>query len=233
VIHTLKYGDSSLIAHCYTKRYGQQAYMLKGILKSRRKGLLQKSHFQPLTLLEIIAAPQPEDRLGFIKEAQVLYPFQKLPFAIHKSTLALFLSEILFEVLQEEPEANPVLFAFLKQSVIALDQEESIGAFHLLFLMQLSQFIGFYPLIENKEHPYFDLKNGSTTNKMPAQYYIEGPLKSLWVTLCGMKFDELSRFHISKSDKKKLLEQLLVYYQLHLQNFKLPKSISVLHEVFQ
>ena len=98
VINTIKYGDTSLIAHCFTERFGKQTYMLKGILSSSRKGLLQKSYFQPLSLLEFETAPQPTERLGYIKEARLTYGFSNLPFVIQKSTLALFLSEVLLQV---------------------------------------------------------------------------------------------------------------------------------------
>lgn len=233
VIQTIKYGDSSLIAHCYTNNFGQQSYMLRGILKAKRKGGLQKSYFQPLTILEIEAAQQPAERLGYIKEARIAFPYKKIPFAVHKSTLALFIAEILSEVLNEESQANLLLFKFLKKSFILLDQSDKIGNFHLFFLMKLTQHIGFFPLIENLNHAYFDLKNGISTASAPAEYYVEGSLKSLWVTLCGMKFDDLEHITIKKSDKKRLLEQLLFYYQLHLQHFKSPKSISILHEIFK
>lgn len=233
VIQTIKYGDSSLIAHCYTNNFGQQSYMLRGILKAKRKGGLQKSYFQPLTILEIEAAQQPAERLGYIKEARIAFPYKKIPFAVHKSTLALFIAEILSEVLNEESQANLLLFRFLKNSFILLDQSDKIGNFHLFFLMKLTQHIGFFPLIENLNHAYFDLKNGISTASAPAEHYIEGSLKSLWVTLCGMKFDDLEHITIKKSDKKRLLEQLLFYYQLHLQHFKSPKSISILYEIFK
>ncbi|MGA1029089.1 MAG: DNA repair protein RecO [Flavobacteriaceae bacterium] len=233
VIQTLKYGDSSLIAHCYTLRHGLQSYMLKGILSAKRKNVLPKSYFQPLSLLEIEAPLQPPNRLGYIKEARVSYSFQKLPFVIVKSTMALFLAEILFQVLQEEAQPNPDLFHFLKQSMIILDQSDRIGFFHLVFLIQLSNYMGFFPLIENEHHPFFDLQNGCTTAVAPTQHFLEGSLKNTWVTLCGMKFDNEKTIQCNKSDKKRLLEQLLLYYQIHLQRFKMPKSLPVLHELFQ
>ncbi len=233
VINTIKYGDTSLIAHCFTERFGKQTYMLKGILSSSRKGLLQKSYFQPLSLLEFETAPQPADRLGYIKEARLTYGFSNLPFVIQKSTLALFLSEILLQVLQEEGQANTSLFSFLKKSIITLDKIDYIGVFHLLFLFQLSNYIGFYPLIEDSKHPYFDLKNGCSTTIIPAQDFLEGALKNLWFSLCGMKFDNQIVNPINKIHKKRLLEQLLFYYQLHLHNFKMPKSTSILHELFK
>ena len=53
VLHTLKYSDSSLIAHCYTQLVGKQSFILKGILTAK-KGAIRKSQFQVLTQLEIL-----------------------------------------------------------------------------------------------------------------------------------------------------------------------------------
>ena len=88
-------------------------------------------------------------------------------------------------------------------------------------------------LIEDRKHPYFDLKNGCSTTIIPHHDFLEGALKNLWFTLCGMKFDTQLVEPINKTHKKRLLEQLLFYYQLHLQNFKMPKSITILHELFK
>ena len=83
---TIKYGDSSLILSCFTKQYGFQSYMLKGILSSRNKKIT-KSLFEPLNLLELEVPKNSKDRLGYIKEAKLHYPYQSIPFDIRKKSL--------------------------------------------------------------------------------------------------------------------------------------------------
>jgi DNA repair protein RecO (recombination protein O) len=54
VINTIKYGDSSLIANCYTEKCGMKSYMLKGILNSK-KAKVRSAYFQPLMQLNLTA----------------------------------------------------------------------------------------------------------------------------------------------------------------------------------
>jgi DNA repair protein RecO (recombination protein O) len=68
-LRVVKYGETSLIAACYTQQYGLQSYMLKGILSNTRKKKISKSLFEPLTLLELQASKNSENRLGYIKKA--------------------------------------------------------------------------------------------------------------------------------------------------------------------
>ena len=103
---TVKYGDSSLIVACYTKEYGLQSYMLKGILNSRTNKKIHKSLFEPLSLLELEAPKNPTERLGFIKEAKLHYPYQSIPFNLIKKTLLFFLAEVIHQVVKEEQEAK-------------------------------------------------------------------------------------------------------------------------------
>ena len=83
-IGTVKYGDSSLIVNCFTLEFGLQSYMLKGILTSKKNQKISKSYFEPLTLLEIQAPQNQENKLGFIKEVKLEYAYQSLPFDMKK-----------------------------------------------------------------------------------------------------------------------------------------------------
>ncbi len=51
VIKSLKYGDTSLIVNCYCEDFGLQAFILKGILKTKKGKYPKKSLFEPLKRL--------------------------------------------------------------------------------------------------------------------------------------------------------------------------------------
>ena len=104
----LKYGDSSLIVSCYTLQYGLQSYMLKGVLSKGQKKI-PRSFFEPLTILELQAKENPENRLGFIKEAKVGYPFKSIPYDLNKKSLVFFLSEIIYQVVREEQSFKSIV----------------------------------------------------------------------------------------------------------------------------
>ena len=112
VLHTLKYNDTSLIAHCYTEVLGKQSFLLKGIL-SARKGGIRKAYFLPMTQLEIQFQHKNKGGLNFLKEVKILHPYQQLYTDIKKNALVLFLSEIIYKSLKEE-ETIPCSMSFSK-----------------------------------------------------------------------------------------------------------------------
>lgn len=230
VLHTLKYNDTSLIAHCYTEALGKQSFMLKGIL-SARKGGIRKAYFLPMTQLEIQFQHKNKGGLNFLKEVKILHPYQQLYTDIKKNALVLFLSEIIYKSLKEE-ETNPLLYEFLENAFLWLDSNEDIANFHLLFLLKLSQFLGFYPHLDQENGPYFNLESGCFTSSTPLEKHIKGNSAQLLKELLGMNFDGIKRPKINQHTRRELLEAMVNYFELHLLGFSKPKSLSILHDVF-
>ena len=230
VLHTLKYNDTSLIAHCYTEALGKQSFLLKGIL-SARKGAIRKAHFLPLTQLEIQFQHKNKGGLNFLKEVKILHPYQQLYTDIKKNAIVLFLSEIIHKSLKEE-ETNPLLFEFLENAFLWLDSNEDIANFHLLFLLKLSQFLGFYPYLDQEDGQYFNLESGCFTASIPLGKHIKGTSAQLLRDLLGMNFAGIKTPKINQHSRRELLEAMVNYFELHLLGFSKPKSLSILHDVF-
>lgn len=232
-LHTLRYGDSSLIISCFTKQYGLQSYMLRGILGSKRKKKLSKSLFEPLNLVEFEASKTETNKLSYLNEAHILLPYTAIPFDLKKKAVIFFLAEVIYQIVQEEQEANPELFSFIENRMLWLDQKENIGLFHIKFLLDLTRFMGFYPNFTEKNAAYFDLQEGCMSHYKPKSHFIEGQTKELWATLLGTEFDNLHPIRLPPKVKMTLLESILNYFKLHLQQFKTPKSSAILNEVFK
>lgn len=230
VLHTLKYNDNSLIAHCYTSAAGRQSFLLKGILSSR-KGRLSKALFQPLMLLEIEFLLKNKTGLSYIKEAKVSSPYTSCFIDIKKNALVLFLSEVLHKCLKEET-ANPLLFDFLEGALLWLDSHDQIANFHLTFLLHLTKFLGFYPYEETPNADYFNFENGCFTNTPPLEHHIEGPSVGALQKLLGMKFAIDKPQKMNHQTRRELLLALINYYTFHIDGFNPPKSLDVLQTVF-
>jgi DNA repair protein RecO (recombination protein O) len=232
VIQTTKFQDSSLIVKCYTQN-GVKSYFLKGILKSKSKKNKSKiAYFQKLTLLNIIANHNDKGNLNYIKEVTIEQPLHNIHTNIYKSTIALFLSEVLNYVLIEEEE-NSVLFSYLENSLIWLDTHDKTSNFHLLFLLKLTKYLGFYPKTNNyKTAFFFDLKEGIFTNKKPIDNYLTNKKLFLLKALIGINFDTLYKLEFNVKERQEILQAILIYFSLHLPEFRKPKSLSVLQNVF-
>lgn len=230
VLHTLKYGDSSLIAHCYTQTLGKQSFILKGIL-SAKKGSIRKSQFQVLTQLEILFDHKNNGKLQFLKEVKVIHPYQTIPNRIEKNAMAQFLAEILKNAILEE-EANPSLYVFLETALHWLDSNDEISDFHLIFLINLTKYLGFFPNNEPLDALYFNLETGCFNALLPREHYIDGYQIPVFRELLGMNFGEVLSLKLNRIKRRELLETLILYFELHLLGFSKPKSLQILNEIF-
>ncbi len=230
VLISLKYGDTSLIVKAFTASDGLKSYLLKGVLTSKR-GKLKSAYFQPLSQLELVANHKNKGTLESIREVKVNYHYQTLHTDISKNAMALFLAEVLGNSVREE-ERNEPLFEFLEASLQWFDTHEAISNFHLYFLIRLTKYFGFYPDTNDMGTVCFDLQEGEFTNTPSLNPILTGENLSFFKRFLGINFDEVQRIKMNKTNRQELLKSLVLYYELHLQGFRNPKSLAVLNEVF-
>ena len=229
VISKIKYKDSDLIVKCYTASSGIKSYMIKNALKSK-KGKFRPAYFQPLSLLEIEAQHKEMRNLHYLKEVRLHKPYESLHTNVFKSTVLLFLSEILSMILNEE-EANFQLFEYIETTLLWFDTVENTGVFHHQFLMGLTKFLGINPEIQNNQRSYFNLQEGKFQVKN-SEYSVTGEKLKLLKPFLGTKFDTSLSIELSSNQKQELLNMILDYFKLHLQGFRHPKSLTVLSQVY-
>ena len=230
VLSSIKYGDTSLIVRAFTASDGLKAYMLKGILSSR-KGRLRPALFLPLMQLDLQAVHKNKGGLERIREARISYPYQSLHTEIVKNSIALFLAEMLGSSIREE-EQNPALYHFLEASLQWLDTHENTANFHLFFLLELTKYLGFYPDTSDLEPQYFDLQEGEFVSQPGLNPVIQGDNLGYFKALLGTNFDGIHTIRMDKKAMQELLQSLVLYFEVHLHGFKKPRSLAVLNEVF-
>ena len=230
VISSIKYGDNHLIVKCYTEQEGTKSYLLRGILSSKKRQL-KAAYFQPLTQLKIVANHKNNQTLHSIKEVEISNHYTSLPVDIYKQSIVLFLSEVLSYSIQEEEENIP-LYNYLEAAFIWLDKNKSISNFHLLFLLNLTKYLGFYPELNNPDYYYFDLSEGNFTNQLPKFNFIKGDNLVEFKKLLGINFDTIDAVKFNSKSRQQVLSILIQYYELHLNGFRKPKSLEVLKALF-
>ena len=230
VFSSLKYGDTSLIVKAFTLSDGLKTYLLKGVLASKR-GKLKPAYFQPLTQLEIVANHKNKGTLENIREVKVNYHYVTLHTNILKNSLTLFLAEMLGNSIFEE-EQNQELFYFLEAALQWLDAHEEISNFHLYFLLRLTKYLGFYPDTSTTDLPYFDIVEGEFVSQLSANLILEKENLVYFKRFLGINFDSIHEIKMKKTDRQNLLKSIVLYYELHLQGFRKPKSLAILNEVF-
>ena len=230
VLTSIKYGDTSLIVRIFTESDGLKSYLLRGILASK-KGKVRKALFQPLTQLEIVASHRNKGSLESLKEAKLNYHYQNLHTNIVKNAMSLFLAEMLANSIHEQ-ETNKELFGFLEASLQWLDIHREIANFHLYFLIVLTKYLGFYPDVQTRDASYFDLQEGEFISSPSFNPILSGENLLFFKSLLGIKFDAINAVKMRKNNRQELLQSLVLYYELHLQGFRKPRSLAVLNEVF-
>ncbi|KFF20366.1 DNA repair protein RecO [Flavobacterium hydatis] len=228
VISAIKFQEKSLIAKCFTLSHGLKTYFVRDAF-STRKSSQKIAYFQPLTILEIEAVHKNKGTLENFKEIKIGTPFQTIHTDIVKSTIVMFLSEILHYSIQEE-EKNESLFIFLETALFWLDQHDEITNFHLILMLETTKYLGFYPDVSDADLPFFEMNEGVFTLFHGLSALTEHET-NLFKKLIDLKFDnDQKTFHVI--ERQLLLKILIDYYSFHLDGFKRPKSLEVLKEIF-
>ncbi|MFD2512961.1 DNA repair protein RecO [Pontibacter locisalis] len=226
VLNHIKYRESSIIARVYTEQLGVQSYIVNGV---RKKGSGSRiALFQPFTLLDMVVYTSQKGGLTRISEYKSAYPFHSIPFDIRKSSIVLFLSEIVSCTIKEEEENQP-LFQFLYNGIKFFDElEQGFENFHLIFLLQLSHHLGFGPSsgAEIVEQVAFS-SNAQSATSAPSVLVLQ---------VHEALFDELLRepgkaIVPNGKVRKELLSIIIRYYQLHVDKLGEIKSLAILSEV--
>ena len=230
-LSSIKYSETSLIVKCFTLSDGIKSYLIKGI-RSQKKRVLNIGLFQPLTILEIDANHRNSGKLESIRAAKIVYPYKTIPFDIVKNTLVLFLSETLSKIIQEE-EKNIQLYKFIKTSMIWLDSSSNYINFHIHFLIKFLKYLGISPDESNIHLSGFDMLNGSFCDHSKTESSVSGRVIKHFKEFLGTTFDEGAITVDSSVQRKELLEFLMKYMQIHLEDFRRPQSLNIMYDLFK
>ncbi len=223
------YSESSVVAQIYTAEFGLQSYMINGARKPKAK--IPINMLQPFHLLDLLVYQKENASIQRIKEAHQYPVLSSIPLNIVKSSLALFINEVLYKVLKHQ-HPDPQLYHFLESSIIWLDEsQEGLANYHLIFLLKLSNFLGFKPHAD--PFPYFDLQEGRFTKNLPNHLHvIQEPYSGYLRNLLSSNFSDSNQIKLNKVDRTYLLQKVIDYYKLHTDNFSDINSLYILEEIF-
>ena len=232
VLHTLKYGDSSMVVYLLTDVGGRRSYMVQGVRSTRGRGS-KLALFQPMFAVEFEGLESPRRQMDSFREVRSGAALRSVPFDVRKSTIALFMAEVLYRLVRES-EPNGPLFDFVWGSVGALDaMEEGVANFHLWFLANLSRFLGFYPGNAYTAGAFFDIREGLYTKTPPPHAgYMSGEHARTLDDFIRCDVRCLGEIGLNRRQRVGFLDALLVYYGYHLDAIRAVQSVKILQEVF-
>jgi DNA repair protein RecO (recombination protein O) len=232
LLHHVRYSDNSLIAHFYTEEYGRLSVMVKGI--SSKKGSIRFNYFQPLNIFNTEIYHNSNRELHNLKELSLAYIPERIPGDIHHTSVALFISELLYNVIREE-DVNKMLYGFIESSVITLDSMTAgISNFHLWFLVAFTDYAGIGPSHTQVKNTFFDMLTGQFTSLQPLHPdFLEPDSAMILNRLLQMPAEDIVSLQMSGDQRTALLERLLKYYSLHLPGIRQMHSLQVLKDIFR
>ena len=233
VLHTVRYGDQKLIVDMFTRQAGRMSFFIR--LPKTAHGKMKKQHFQPLSLLNIESEIRPNEQLQRLKEVNFLMPLPSLHGDPSKMAISLFTSEFLSHALRDEQQNEP-LFDYIRSGIEWLDNcQKDYANFHLVFLMHLTRFLGFYPNISDyNDGDYFDLRAAVFCKQPPVHRDILLPQEARLIrTMMRMDLGTMHLFQMSHEDRNQLLDHLLLDYRIHLPSFPELRCLPILRELFK
>jgi DNA repair protein RecO (recombination protein O) len=233
IIKAIKYSETSVICDAYTAELGRRTYIINGVRKKNSR--ISPALVKPMSLVEMIVYHHEEKDINRIKEIKPSYIYQRLPFDVARGAIGLFVTEVAQKTLRE-PEPNPVLYEFLVACYQKLDQtEEKIVNFPIWFLVKLSTYLGLFSVAKNlSEDCVFDYSEGKILREIPSghHYYFSSQNTHLLAAFLELDFETSAQLELSNQDRRDFMDDMLRYYQYHIDNFGELNSILVLKTVF-
>lgn len=229
VLRNFRLKDSDLVVNFYTQALGRVDAVAHGVFSARSRK--NHTHYHLVALLEIEISYKENRDLQNVSESAVIYLYRTLTVEPVKILYATLIAEILHKSVKETAP-NPPLFAFIKQTLLSLDQTQG-GLYNLLlyFIVHLTRPLGFFPQIEvtdAAEPIAFDFAEGRIFNAPDGGDWQR--IIYRFATANGQSFWEIP---VPRPFRKPLLHHLFKYYHQHLDDFYTLQSLSVFEEVFR
>lgn len=235
MLHSTKYGEGQLIVHMLTRGHGRQSYITR-LGRSTARGNAMgagRSLFQPLFMVEF-QGEQGRGQLHKMSQAGLYRSLSELPFDIVKSSISLFISELLYRLVSGREPEDERLYGFVEESITALDSlERGVSNFHLHFMVRLMHYMGIAPLSDYSLGWWLDIKNGRFVASRPEHTLKIEPrvAERIW-TLNRLTVMELDSIGLSQGERVEIMNSLVDYYHFHTDAICSVRSIGILGEIF-
>lgn len=208
VLHTTRFGENSIVVHTLSKDYGRRSFLVRGAGKKNGMSL-----FLPLTLLEADIVESSRSSLYTARNLVSRHPLLGIRNNVYKNSITMFMSEVLFKVLKEGSNEQG-LYEWCERSILLLDAVDAdFSNFHIRFLLELSQALGFRPSME-------DLRP------------FAGDICHVADRFMSLPFAESMLIPLNGTLRSEMAEAVLRYLEYHTDSSLNVRSLKVLHELF-
>ena len=207
VLATTKVKEGALVVHTLSREYGRRGFIVRPGKKTAA------ALFLSLNILEADVVENPRSDLWSLKGIHALDSLSGIRGNIHKNTMTLFLSEVLFRTIREGAVEDG-LYEWCVGSILALNAlEADFSNYHVRFLLELAGALGFRPTFQ-------DIAPFTAEHAPEMRQMLQGSFsESMLVPLTGPV-------------RNSLCESILKYLEYHTDQPIRVKSLSVLRELY-
>lgn len=217
----IRYGDYNAILHCFTYNEGFQSFFVKGIYSQKNK---KKSYLFPLNELEISVNYPKNNNILNVSNIELLQSFYDEK-KIKSNAMLMFSSDFLHHILRNENRNTDIyseIQLFLKKV-----SDDNFGA-HISLVFNMLRYNGLLPI--SIQGNFLDPETGTFTD-YEAHHLFDEKNSLVWKKFASEKnnYD----FPLSRTERNRFLESLMVYYNIHFTDFRIPNSMVILQQVFE
>ena len=231
VLHTIKYSESGVIVQGYSDRNGRESFFLKQSKNSKQRSLISQLH--PMSIIEATPSSLSFGDMTTIKEFFLPYRLESIRSNIFKSSIAIFISELLYKTIKEV-EYNHKMYLFLTDAILRLEaMNNGIPNFHTYFTIMLSKHLGYLPEIKNVPAGYFfDIPSASYVS-LQSDLSLDAKNSALLALFASSDYKNISNIKMTGTGRVEFIKQMLRYLSFHSGYGIEVESLDVLHEVFE
>lgn len=240
VLHTIKHGDTGIVVQCYSNTAGRTALYFRGSSKKMDNAAL----LHKLNILDVVTYSNTSQSMPTIREIAIPYNLSSLRGDIYKSSIAIFISELLGKTVREA-ESNPHLYSFISSSVQILEHTtDGVANFHIHFITHLCKMLGFMPLDNySPATPIFDMATAKFIPNFGIPQYgsqTMGEMESRMLhalmntpsTNIGKIMCNGEELQLSGQARLSYSKRMIEYISHHIGNNIEIKSLDILHQIF-
>jgi DNA repair protein RecO (recombination protein O) len=223
ILKTTKYQDKNLIVKVYSLEKGLITFYVQSAFSSAKKAS-KNAYFQPLNVINFQLFHHKIGALPKLKTINNKFLLQDIYTKIEKSSIVIFLAEMIHLCIKEE-EKNQEMYFFLENKILELEKSYT-NNFHLIFLIEFTAYLGFYPKKNYIPNAFFNKQEGCFTEHYNPFCFSEKQ-SYLFHT-----FFENNLIPLNSNSKNEIINLIIEYYQNHIDSQLRLKSLDVLKEIF-
>ena len=218
VLKSFPYGDTSLIARCFTEEKGKVSLIVKG---ARSKKSPKSAQFQPLSFIDIIYHYKPNRDLQVLSKVNFRESWPKILEDLRAVTLSMAILEMTEKTLHED-DPHPGLFSTLVDVLRAFNKgDDDPNLLFWFYECALLSHLGFRPNLDQREFPGLTLcdPNGGPNSGI------------ILASLLAEDIEQLPKEEVTHKDRKIISDYLWTLLRYHFDSLDKMKSINVARKI--